>query len=501
MAASESKDITPGEGESFNRAYLPMVVVMMCGSFLSALNQNLMNTALPTFMNVFNITASDVQWLITAYTLANGVMIPVTAYFIGRYSTRKMYFWSMGLFCLGTALCAVAPAFSMLIVGRIVQALGAGISMTLMQTVLFTVFPPDKRGTAMGFFGLIIAFAPAFGPTLSGLIVDSLPWQAIFVIQLPVIAVLILLAVIFVKNVTGGQDGSLDVFSVVLSTLGFGGVLYGFGSAGALGFTSATVLVSILVGAVCIALFVYRQLHLKTPVLEFRVFTYKGFTSALILSVGTWCLFIGTAAVLPLFMQDMLGFSATQSGMTLMGGGIAMGLLSPVMGRVFDTHGPRILVPVGMALIVLVQILFARAGVGTTMLYLAITYAVFLTGLSMCNTPLTTCAINSLPQSLVAHGSAMTNSMRQTMSAITTAVFISLMMALAGPAAQEEALSPGVNEMYIPGVHAVFVILSILAVIMFIAAVMIFHNYGKSSEAGEEKAEQMIKQAGEEQAE
>ena len=445
-----------------------MVVVMMCGSFLTALNQNLMNTSLPTLMDVFDVSAGTVQWLISAYTLANGVMIPVTAYLVNRFTTRQMYFVAMSLFTLGTIMCAAAPVFGLLLTGRVVQALGAGISMTLMQTVMFTVFPVDRRGTAMGFFGLVISFAPAIGPTLAGVIVDSFPWQMLFIIQLPVVIILMALAAFLVRNVTGGKSGSLDSFSVVLSTIGFGGLLYGFSSASSLGFTSLGVIIPIIVGAIGIACFVLRQLHLEVPILEFRVFAKRGFTSALLLSVGGWALFMGTAVMLPLFMQEMNGFSATQSGLTMMAGGFAMGILSPITGNIFDRYGPRFIVPVGFVLMCGAQASFAFIGGEATMLYLAIGYLVFLVGLTMCNMPLTTSAINTLPKELVAHGSAMNNTMRMAAAAMAVAICVTTVSLLAGPSATGPA--------QIPAVQTVFAALSVCAGIMCIASLVIFRN-------------------------
>lgn len=432
------------------------------------LNQNLINTALPTLMAAFNVGATDVQWLVSGYTLANGMMVPITAYLVGRFSTRRVYFWAMGLFGAGTLLCAAAPIFGMLLVGRVVQALGAAICLTLVQTVLFMVFPADRRGAAMGLYGLVISFAPAFGPALAGFIVDSCPWQMLYVMQLPFLVVLMALAAFLVKNVTGGEKGSFDVPSVALSTLGFGGLLYGIGSIGALGITHPAVIVSLVVGAVCVALFVSRQLRLETPVLEFRTFAYPKFGSTLVLSVGTWALYIGTAVVLPLFMQTMLGFSATQSGLVLMGGGIMMGVMSLVMGRVFDARGPRRMVPAGLVVIIVAQVLLARAGEDVQMLYLAAAYIVLIVGLSMSYMPLSTTSISVLPQELIAHGSAMSNTMRQVVSATSAAVFVNIMSAVAGPGAQGAA--------QIPGAQAVFSILAVLAACVLVASFVVLRK-------------------------
>lgn len=394
------------------RRAVAIVAVMMVGSFVSILNQNLMTTAIPTFMGVFSVESSAAQWLTTAFMLANGIMVPITAYLIRRFSTRSLFFTALGLFAAGTGLCAAAPVFEVLLAGRVVQALGAGITMPLMQTVLFTVFPPDKRGTAMGFFGLVVAFAPAMGPTISGWIVDSFPWQALFLLLLPIIAADLVAAFFVVENVGERSNPRLDLLSVALSSLGFGGLLYGLSMVGALGWSSPVLVGTLAVSVVSLAWFVMRQLRLETPMLEFRVFKSRTFTVSMILVVLAWSSFMGSATMLPMFMQNVAGFSALDSGMTLMAGGIIMGVLSPVSGRVFDRFGVRVLAPVGLFLVMAGTFLLAHVEAGSGMPYIASAYAVLMAGQSMVSMPLTTSAMNSLPPALIPHGTAMNNTMR-----------------------------------------------------------------------------------------
>lgn len=173
-----------------------IVAILMSGTFIATLNQTLISTALPHLMKDLNITSNTAQWLTTAFMLVNGIMIPVTAFLIQKFTTRALFFTAMVLFGLGTLICAVAPGFSFLLAGRVVQASGAGILMPLMQTVLFVIFPFEKRGTAMGIYGLVISFAPAIGPTLSGWIIDHYSWRVLFEMLLP-IAVVVLVTPIF----------------------------------------------------------------------------------------------------------------------------------------------------------------------------------------------------------------------------------------------------------------------------------------------------------------
>src|SRR5690625_3115826 len=224
--------------------------VLPSGAFVAILNQTLLATALPVFMADLNITANTAQWLTTIFMLVNGVMIPITGFLIQKFTTRGLFLTAMGLFSLGTFICAISPTFAMLLTGRIMQAAGAGIIMPLMQTILFVIFPVHRRGAAMGTFGLVIAFAPAIGPSLSGWIVDHYPWPTLFKIILPIAILDLIFAYFVLRNVTERTFPPLDITSIVLSTLGFSGLLYGFSAAGSLGWGSAPVLGALLAGLV-----------------------------------------------------------------------------------------------------------------------------------------------------------------------------------------------------------------------------------------------------------
>src|SRR5699024_1129042 len=201
-----------------------VLIVLLSGAFVAILNQTLLGTALPHIMRDLDLNASTAQWLQSIFMLVNGIMIPVTAFLIASFTTRGLFLSAMGSFAIGTAICAVAPNFTILMIGRILQAAGAGIIMQLMQTILFLVFPINKRGTAMGMFGLVIAFAPAIGPTLSGWIVEQFPWESLFYMILPIIIVDIIIAYFILKNVTEQTYPKLDVLSIILSSFGFGGL-------------------------------------------------------------------------------------------------------------------------------------------------------------------------------------------------------------------------------------------------------------------------------------
>ena len=440
------------------------IIIMMVGSFTAILNQTLMTSALPHLMVEFNITSNTAQWLSTGFMLTNGIMIPITAFLIQRFTTRQLFFYAVGMFLFGTIVCTVAPGFWVLLAGRVLQACGAGILMPLLQTVLFLTFPPEKRGTAMGWFGLVIAFAPALGPTLSGLIIDFLPWRFLFV-PLIVIAVIVLAAAIpTVRNVTEQTDPSIDIPSIILSTLGFGGLLLGFSLAGQSGWTSSETLGTLIVGVVALCVFIYRQMHLNQPMLNFRVFARPMFSLSMIVVVLVFVTFITSMNILPMYIQNSLGMTALQSGLLLMGGGVAEGVFNPIAGRLFDRFGIRRLAPPAIALVTIAAFALSRMSADTPAWYPAVFFTLMMAGVAFCLMPLTTTALNQLTGPLIPHGTAMNNTLRQTMAAIGIALYFTIMTMNTLPTSQAGSAQAGLAH----GVDAVFIVSTIVALTAFV---------------------------------
>ncbi len=425
------------------------MLVLLSGAFAAILNQTLLATAIPHIMADLELEADVAQWLQSVFMLVNGIMIPVTAFLIGKFTTRSLFFTALSLFALGTLVCGLAPNFTVLLLGRILQASGAGIIMPLMQTILFLIYPREQRGTAMGFFGLVISFAPAIGPTLSGWFVEIYPWRGLFYIILPIAIIDLIVAWFILKNVTERTNPKLDVLSIILSTFGFGGLLYGFSIAGGSGWLSPMVLISLMVGAVALTLFIKRQLRLEQPILEFRVFKDPIFTLATIIGMVAFMTMIGGAIILPIFMQNMLGFTAFESGLMMLPGALLMGFMSPVTGKLFDLFGPRWLVIPGLGIVTVTTFMFTALDTETTFTYLAVVNAVRMLGISMVMMPSTTAGLNQLSNRLVPHGTAMNNTMRQIAGAVGTALFVSVMMMTMIPGQGAQGMIHGVNMSFI----------------------------------------------------
>lgn len=433
--------------QNFKR--VPLLIVLISGAFVTVLNQTLLGTALPKIMVDLNLTENTVQWLQSVFMLVNGIMIPITAFLIGRFTTRSLFLTAMSLFTLGTLTAAISGSFEVLLVGRILQAAGAGIMMPLMQTILMLIFPMEKRGTAMGMFGLVIAFAPAIGPSLSGYIVEIASWRWLFWMILPIAIIDIILAYFVLKNVTKQTKPKLDVLSIILSTFGFGGILYAFSIAGSAGWGSMEVLIGFGVGIVTLIWFITRQLKLEQPILEFRVMKYKMFTITTIMGMITFIAVIGAAIVLPLYMQTMLGFSAFESGLALLAGAIIQGLLNPITGRMYDRYGARWLAIPGMIIVTVSTFMFAVLTLETSFTYIAVTHAIRMVGISMVMMPVTTAGLNALPIDLISHGTAVNNTLRQVSGSIGTALPITIMTTFSIPEEGIEGMIHGVNISFV----------------------------------------------------
>ncbi|WP_225431136.1 MDR family MFS transporter [Limosilactobacillus mucosae] len=402
-------------------------MVMLIGSFCTVLNQTILATAFPTLMKAFDISTATVQWLTTGFMMVNGIMIPVSAYLSNKFNSKWLYISAMTIFELGTITAFAAPNFGTLLCGRLIQATGVGITMPLMQNIMLTIFPPEKRGAAMGINGLVIALAPAMGPSLSGWVVDNYSWRVLFGMIIPIVAIVIFASFFLMQNVIKTTDPTLDWLSLLISTVGFGSVLYGFSSVGDKGWTDAIVWGTILIGVILIAILVWRQNRLEHPFLNFKVFKTPEFALATLLSSVVMIAMVGVELVLPLYLQIVHGMSAFHSGLTLLFGAIMMGVMSPITGHLFDRYGARRLVMTGMFILTIGTLPFAFLTRETPILDVVFLYAVRMFGISMVMMPVTTSGMNALPFSMISHGTAVNNTIRQVASSMGSAILISVL--------------------------------------------------------------------------
>lgn len=405
----------------------PIIAALLIGAFVALLNQTLMNVALPKMMEDLNILANTAQWLTTGFMLVNGVLVPISAYLVEKFTTRQLFTTAMMLFSIGTLVCAIGTGFEMIMVGRVIQAVGAGILMPLMNIVFLRIFPIEERGKAMGLMAVAMIFAPAVGPTLSGWVVQNYSWRVLFYIVLPLAIFSMLLGMKTMQNVGKLTSPKLDKPGVILSTLGFGGLLYGFSDAGTDGWGSTTVILCLILGIVSLGLFVWRELTADKPLLEFRIFRYNMFSLTTVINIIVTMAMYAGMILLPIYLQTIRGFTPMESGLMLLPGAILMGIMSPITGIIFDKIGARWLAVIGLAITAVTTWEFSQISSTTTYTHLILTYTARMFGMSMLMMPIVTAGLNQLPQRLASHGTAMSNTLRTVGGALGMALFVSLM--------------------------------------------------------------------------
>ncbi|MFF2445689.1 DHA2 family efflux MFS transporter permease subunit [Neobacillus sp. NPDC058068] len=410
-----------------NRPPYGLIAVLMVGAFIAMLNNTLLNIALPSIMKDLKVEASTVQWLATGFMLVNGILIPATAFLIQKYSVRRLFLAAMLLFTLGTVLAGFAHVFPVLLTGRMIQAAGSAILMPLLMNVMLVSFPVEKRGMAMGIFGLVLMFAPSIGPTLSGWLIQHYDWRMLFHFVTPIAIIVVLLGFFLLKDKKEKVDIRLDFLSLLLSSIGFGGILYGFSSAGSKGWDSPQVYGTLIVGVISLVVFILRQLKQEKPLLNFRIYKYPMFAlSSVISMVVTMAMFSGMILT-PIYVQTIRGISPLDAGLMMMPGAILMAIMMPITGKLFDKFGGRVLAIIGLTITLVTSYYFSKLTLETTYTHLIILYSVRMLGMSMVNMPVTTNGLNQLPGRFYPHGTAMNSTLQQVSGAIGTALLVTIM--------------------------------------------------------------------------
>jgi len=457
----------------------PLLAVLLSGAFVAILSETILNVALKAIMVNFSISSSTAQWLVTGYMLVIGTIVPISAYFMQRFSTRELFITAMSLFTLGTLIAGFSPTFSLLLFGRLIQAVGTAIMLPLLTNTVLAVIPINRRGAAMGMVGLVIMFAPAIGPTLSGLIIESLTWRWLFYLTIPISALSLLFGMKVLVNVTETSKPKLDFLSFVLSTLGFGGIVYGFSAAGKgdASFTDPLVITSLLVGLISLVLFFWRQLKLEKPLLNVRVFRYPMFSLGLLLVMLTMMTMFAMMLILPLYLQGAILLSAVAVGLIMLPGGLINGAISPVMGRLFDKWGPRPMLIPGTIILAITVYMYRFAVPGVPNVYFVVLQIVLMITVAMIMMPAQTNGLNQISEKLHPHGTAIFNTLMQISGAIGAALFVSVMEqgqqnyltdnGISNPSAQESlnALTYGSQQSFTTGFY--------LAIVAFVIALFI----------------------------
>ncbi|MEK5334227.1 DHA2 family efflux MFS transporter permease subunit [Lysinibacillus sp. FSL W8-0992] len=437
----------------------PILISFLIAGFIGLFSETALNMALGDLIQVFSISSSKVQWLTTGYLLTLGILVPVTGLLLQWFSTRQIFIVSLIFSIIGTLVAALAPSFGILMFSRVIQAIGTGLLLPLMFNSILLIFPIHKRGATMGLIGLVIMFAPAVGPSISGLILEKLTWHWIFWVCLPFLILALVSGIVYMQNVSTITKPKIDILSIVLSSIGFGGIVYGFSSAGENGWGSAIVITMIIMGLTALSLFSWRQLKMDKPMLDLRVLKYPMFTLGLLSVFICFMVIMSTMILLPLYLQTGLALTAFTAGLVLLPGGVLNGLMSPITGRIFDKFGPRGLVIPGFAIMPIMLYIMSNVTIETSVSMVIVMHSILFIGVSMVLMPAQTNGLNQLPKNLYPDGTALMNTLQQMSGAIGTAVAITIMSAsqkrnmnnitdLSDPSSIGASLTAGVQDSF-----------------------------------------------------
>ena len=463
-----------------------VIWLLLAAAFVAILNETTMSVAIPHLIDDLHITALAAQWLTTAFMLTMAVVIPITGFLLRRFTTRAVFIAAMSLFSLGTLIAFLAPGFPMLLVARVVQASGTAIMMPLLMTTLMTIVPPHARGRMMGRVSIVMALAPAIGPSLSGLLLDTVGWRWIFGIVLPIALIALFAGGRWIHNLGETTRAPIDVLSIVLSAFGFGGLVYGLsqiGGSGAHGdgaeaaaagaLSTLLLVVSLSVGVVSLGLFVWRQLLLQRvddALLDLRVFRAKNFSFSILQILLLSLAFFGALTVLPLYLQRVLGVTALETGLIVLPGALAMGLAGPLIGRIYDRWGTRVLLVPGSFVTVVLLWFFTTLTETTPIWVIAVAQTILSIGLALSFTPLFTASLGSLEPRFYSYGSAIVSTVQQVAGAAGIALLITIMESVTAGALADgvEAAAAGAA-----GARAAFLTAAIVALPILVGAFLV----------------------------
>lgn len=448
-----------------------LIGALVVAAFVMILNETIMSVALPPLMVDLDISASTAQWLTTGFMLTMSIVIPITGYLFERFTLRQVFVASMGVFSLGTLFAAAAPGFELLLVGRIIQAGGTAIMLPLLMTTVLRVVPVHRRGGMMGIISIVISVAPAIGPTISGIVLDALDWRWMFWIVLPIALIAFGVGAKLVRNVTEIGRPPLDVLSVVLSVLAFGGIVYGLSSIGqSSGESTVPAWVPLGVGVVALVVFVRRQISRQDDgraLLDMRPFATPVFSIGLATVVVAMMSLFGALILLPLYMQNVRGLDTLTTGLLLLPGGLAMGLLSPFVGRLYDRIGARPLVIPGTIVVSASLWLMTLLDAGSSLPMVIGIHVLLMLGLASVMTPLMTSSLGAVPPDLYAHGSAIFSTVQQLAGAAGTALFITVMSNAAASRVADGATELAASE---GGIHTAFLCGGVISLVAVVAS-------------------------------
>lgn len=398
-----------------------VTTLLLLITFLTLASQTMMITALPVIQKTMHVSLNNVQWLTTGYILIIGIVTPLSSNLYDKYSNRQLFLASTGIFIASTILGFLAPNFIILLTARIFQACAGGILMSFQMTTMIVIYPPEKRGTVLGLSGLVIAFGPAIGPTLSGIILNFFNWRFLFLLVLPLIILVWIIAFFYFPNYSQKKEVKIDILSVILSLIG-----------SALTLVSLTVIqqnllvasAMLLLGIFLLAIFYKRQLILKQPMLNVGVLKVYSFNRLTIIGMLAFMVLIGTEQIIPIFVENVQGLDSMQAGLILLPGAILNAVFAAFAGRYYDNHGPKLLLYAGFFLMILATIPLLLLTKDTPTWLITFAYLIRMIGNSLVFSPAMSEAFKDINPNDISHASALNNTFRQVAASASITIMI-----------------------------------------------------------------------------
>ena len=441
------------------RTLILINIIITC--FSSSMMSTALTAALPQIISDLNISASTGQWLSSGYSLCMGIIIPITAFLITRFPTKKLYLTSLLIFIVGLSMSILSNNFEVLMISRVLQALGNGILSSMAQVVLLSIYPPQKRGTVLGWYGLSLTAAPVISPTISGILIDIFNWKSVFVLPLIILCISYLCALFSFDDVLETSKKKFDVYSFILSIFAFGGISLGIGNISTYGFMSSFVLVPLVLSFVASLLFINKQLKSQQPFLELRTFQNKDFTISVIGSMLLFFAVMGASALLPLYVQSILGYSATVSGLVTLPGSLVLAIMSPVSGKMYDKLGMKKLFILGSILLAISSFGMYFINTETPVIVSAILNIIRQIATGCMFMPFVTWGSSNMKKEYTAYATALLTSLRTIAGAIGMSVFIGIMT----PSANSDT-SISYVESSMKGLNIAFLFMGIVSIIL-----------------------------------
>lgn len=405
-----------------------IISVLVLSAFIATFNETILNVGLSSIMKEFSITAGTVQWIVTAYMIVTSVMVPVTAFLIQSFKTKQLFLSALGLLLVGTVCAACSQSFVMLLISRMIQASGTGMMIPIMMNTVLLLSPREKIGSSMAICVCAISLGPAFGPTVSGIVLQYFSWHVLFMILIPIIIVAMILGKLLLENVSEITKPRIDYLSIILSTIGLASIIYGISSISK-GNVKITVL-SFVVGLVCVWIFVKRQNTLEEPMLNLAPFKYPKFVIGVLIVMVSMMIMFTMNVMLPMFFEGALKTTSFIAAIALLPAVICNGIATPIGGKIYDKCGVRRLVPIGLGIIAIFLFVLSRFNSETSLIKIIISYIGVCIGVGFTMSPSQTHSLNQLPKEYYPHGVAIVNTLQQVSAAVGSSLFIGIMSAV-----------------------------------------------------------------------